>query len=247
MQIRPSVPVEVATDGSLTQAGAPLGKLEVMDFPSGALLNRVPRCSVRSIRSKPESPCRLLRYTRGLPSRQRFEPEAAARLIVLTRQFESLQRAMTIGAEMNRKRSIDQARESVLKGDQCMIRALYSAASGMTAQQLNVDNIAHNLANANTVGFKDPAHAVSGSALSEYVQPGLPLAASQTMVPTGLQIGLGSRPRRTRSSSRRATFQTDNPLDHGDPGQGILSGPPALANSPTLAPAIFTWTATATW
>ena len=31
-----------------------------------------------------------------------------------------------------------------------MIRALYSAASGMTAQQLNVDNIAHNLANANT-------------------------------------------------------------------------------------------------
>ena len=35
-----------------------------------------------------------------------------------------------------------------------MIRALYSAASGMTAQQLNVDNIAHNLANANTVGFK---------------------------------------------------------------------------------------------
>ena len=35
-----------------------------------------------------------------------------------------------------------------------MIRALYSAASGMTAQQLNVDNIAHNLANANTVGYK---------------------------------------------------------------------------------------------
>ncbi|MEB3088284.1 flagellar basal body protein, partial [Parvimonas sp. D4] len=31
-----------------------------------------------------------------------------------------------------------------------MIRALYSAASGMTAQQMNVDNIAHNLANANT-------------------------------------------------------------------------------------------------
>src|SRR2546421_209194 len=35
-----------------------------------------------------------------------------------------------------------------------MIRALYSAASGMNAQQLNVDNIAHNLANANTAGFK---------------------------------------------------------------------------------------------
>jgi len=35
-----------------------------------------------------------------------------------------------------------------------MIRALYSAASGMTAQQLNVDNIANNLANANTTGYK---------------------------------------------------------------------------------------------
>jgi len=35
-----------------------------------------------------------------------------------------------------------------------MIRALYSAASGMTAQQLNVDNIANNLANASTTGYK---------------------------------------------------------------------------------------------
>ena len=35
-----------------------------------------------------------------------------------------------------------------------MLRALYSAASGMAAQQTNVENIAHNLANANTVGFK---------------------------------------------------------------------------------------------
>ena len=35
-----------------------------------------------------------------------------------------------------------------------MIRALYSAASGMTAQQLNVDNIANNLANSNTAGYK---------------------------------------------------------------------------------------------
>ncbi len=35
-----------------------------------------------------------------------------------------------------------------------MIRALYSAASGMNAQQMNVDNIANNLANANTTGYK---------------------------------------------------------------------------------------------
>jgi flagellar basal-body rod protein FlgG len=35
-----------------------------------------------------------------------------------------------------------------------MIRALFSAGSGMSAQQMNVDNIANNLANANTTGFK---------------------------------------------------------------------------------------------
>ncbi len=35
-----------------------------------------------------------------------------------------------------------------------MIRALYTAASGMNAQQTNIDNIAHNLANVNTTGFK---------------------------------------------------------------------------------------------
>ena len=35
-----------------------------------------------------------------------------------------------------------------------MIRALFSAASGMVAQQLNIDNVANNLANANTTGFK---------------------------------------------------------------------------------------------
>ena len=35
-----------------------------------------------------------------------------------------------------------------------MIRALYSAGSGMTAQQMNIDSIANNLANENTVGFK---------------------------------------------------------------------------------------------
>ncbi|MGH9592020.1 MAG: flagellar basal body protein, partial [Bryobacteraceae bacterium] len=35
-----------------------------------------------------------------------------------------------------------------------MIRAMYSAASGMNAQQMSIDNIANNLANANTTGFK---------------------------------------------------------------------------------------------
>ena len=60
-----------------------------------------------------------------------------------------------------------------------MIRSLYSAASGMTAQQLNVDNIAHNLANANTVGFKARRAQFQDLLYHSMVQPGA-AAGSQT-------------------------------------------------------------------
>ena len=53
-----------------------------------------------------------------------------------------------------------------------MIRALYSAASGMTAQQMNVDNIAHNLANANTVGFKMRRTQFQDLLYQSLIQPG---------------------------------------------------------------------------
>ena len=85
-----------------------------------------------------------------------------------------------------------------------MIRALFSAASGMTAQQLNVDNIAHNLANSNTTGFKARHAQFQDLLYQNIVQPGAS-AGQQTVVPTGLQVGLGTAHlRRTKSSSRRA-------------------------------------------
>ena len=73
-----------------------------------------------------------------------------------------------------------------------MIRALYSAASGMSAQQLNVDNIAHNLANANTSGFKARRAQFQDLMYQNLVQPGS-ASGQQTTVPTGLQLGLGAR------------------------------------------------------
>ncbi|MEJ7606022.1 MAG: flagellar hook-basal body complex protein [Bryobacteraceae bacterium] len=73
-----------------------------------------------------------------------------------------------------------------------MIRALYSAASGMTAQQINVDNIAHNLANANTAGFKMRRAQFQDLLYQNLVTPGSS-AGQQTVVPTGLQLGLGTR------------------------------------------------------
>jgi flagellar basal-body rod protein FlgG len=103
-----------------------------------------------------------------------------------------------------------------------MIRALYSAASGMTAQQMNVDNIAHNLANANTAGFKARRAQFQDLMYQTVVQPGS-ASGQQTTVPTGLQLGLG-----TRTSSNEILFtqgsfaQTDNPLDMVIQGKGFF-------------------------
>ncbi len=103
-----------------------------------------------------------------------------------------------------------------------MIRALFSAASGMSAQQLNVDNIAHNLANANTAGFKARRAQFQDLMYQNLVQPGAS-AGQQTVVPTGLQLGLG-----TRASSNEIVFtqgdfsQTNNPLDLVIQGRGFF-------------------------
>jgi flagellar basal-body rod protein FlgG len=103
-----------------------------------------------------------------------------------------------------------------------MIRALYSAASGMTAQQLNIDNIANNLANANTVGFKSRRAQFQDLMYQSIVQPGAQ-AGTATVVPTGLQLGLG-----TRAASNEIIFSqgdftnTNNPLDMVIQGRGFF-------------------------
>ncbi len=103
-----------------------------------------------------------------------------------------------------------------------MIRALYSAATGMTAQQMNVDNIAHNLANANTAGYKMRRTEFNDLMYQNMVQPGN-ASSSQTVVPAGLQIGLGVRPVSNEIIQSQGNFaQTDNPLDMAIQGKGFF-------------------------
>lgn len=103
-----------------------------------------------------------------------------------------------------------------------MIRALYSAASGMTAQQLNIDNIANNLANANSAGYKSRRAQFQDLLYQNMVTPGSS-AGQATVVPTGLQLGLG-----TRAASNEIIFQqgdfaaTNNPLDLVIQGRGFF-------------------------
>ena len=103
-----------------------------------------------------------------------------------------------------------------------MIRALYSAASGMTAQQLNVDNIANNLANANTAGYKMRRAQFEDLIYQNMIQPGA-AAGQQTTVPAGLQLGLGTRAASNEIIFTQGAFsQTNNPLDMVIQGKGFF-------------------------
>jgi flagellar basal-body rod protein FlgG len=103
-----------------------------------------------------------------------------------------------------------------------MIRALYTAASGMNAQQMNIDNIANNLANSTTNGFKMRRAQFQDLLYQTHIQPGAS-AGSQTIVPSGLQIGLGTRPASNEIIFSQGSFtETDNPLDLAIQGNGFF-------------------------
>src|ERR1700761_8498504 len=103
-----------------------------------------------------------------------------------------------------------------------MVRALYTAASGMTAQQLNVDNIANNLANANTAGFKMRRSQFEDLIYQSMVQPGAS-AGQQTTVPVGLQLGLGTRAAGNDIILTQSSLSsTGNSLDLAIQGRGFF-------------------------
>jgi len=103
-----------------------------------------------------------------------------------------------------------------------VIRALYSSASGMQAQQLNLDAISNNLANVNTAGFKRTRVDFQDLLYQTLRTPGS--AGSQgTTIPTGIQVGHGTRPVATQRMFSQGDFQqTENPLDLVVEGAGFF-------------------------
>lgn len=103
-----------------------------------------------------------------------------------------------------------------------MMRSLWAAATGMTAQQLNVDTIAHNLANVNTAGFKRVRVDFQDLMYQTLRMPGSP-ATESVQLPTGIQVGLGTRPAATVKNFQQGVFeQTGNPLDVVIEGNGFF-------------------------
>lgn len=103
-----------------------------------------------------------------------------------------------------------------------MLRALKTAALGMTAQQLNVDVIANNLANVNTTGYKKSTIEFQ-DLLYETMQAGRRDGRKGHENPSKIQIGLGNRPISTfRSFSQGTIAETGNPLDLAISGKGFI-------------------------
>ena len=102
-----------------------------------------------------------------------------------------------------------------------MIRALYTAASGMSAQQMNLDTIANNLANSSTTGFRQLRMEFQDMVYQNMVTPGA--AQSQSTVSAGLQIGLGTKPVATEVINTEGSLnETDNQYDVAISGSGFF-------------------------
>jgi flagellar basal-body rod protein FlgG len=103
-----------------------------------------------------------------------------------------------------------------------MIRALYTAASGMNAQQQNIDNVAHNLANVNTTGFKKSRVEFEDLVYQQIKAAGTP-TSQEAEAPVGLETGLGARAVATaRNFSTGNLRATNNPLDLAIEGSGFF-------------------------
>ncbi|HSK09651.1 MAG TPA: flagellar basal-body rod protein FlgG [Vicinamibacterales bacterium] len=103
-----------------------------------------------------------------------------------------------------------------------MIRALYIAASGMNAQQANIDNIAHNLANVNTTGFKRSRVEFADLVYQRSKAAGSPTATSGES-PVGIETGLGTRLVATARDFAPGNMRpTSGPLDLAIQGNGFF-------------------------
>ena len=102
------------------------------------------------------------------------------------------------------------------------MRSLWTSTTGMSAQNLNMDVIANNLANVSTTGFKKSRADFQDLLYQIMKVPGSPTSAD-TRSPTGIQVGLGVKPAAvTKVFTEGDIVQTENPLDVAIEGSGFF-------------------------
>jgi flagellar basal-body rod protein FlgG len=103
------------------------------------------------------------------------------------------------------------------------MQALRTAATGMAAQQLNVEVISNNIANMNTVGFKRQSAVFEDLLYQTYEQPGAQSSDQGNVVPTGVQIGAGVKAGSVYRITGQGTLtNTGNTFDLAINGQGYF-------------------------
>ncbi len=104
-----------------------------------------------------------------------------------------------------------------------MMRSLDIGATGMLAQQTNVDVISNNIANMTTTGYKRRRAAFQDLIYQNIDRPGSTSSDAGTTVPTGIQLGLGVRTGGVyREHGQGALRITENPLDLAITGKGFF-------------------------
>ncbi len=103
-----------------------------------------------------------------------------------------------------------------------MMRSLWISKTGMEAQQLQLDTISHNLANVATNGYKR-SNAVFEDLMYQNLRQAGSATSDQTQLPTGLQVGLGTRAVATaRNYAQGSLAQTSRDLDVAINGNGFF-------------------------
>ena len=103
------------------------------------------------------------------------------------------------------------------------MRALRTAASGMAAQQLNVEVISNNIANMNTIGFKRQRAEFQDLMYQNVERMGAQSSRAGTVVPTGVQVGLGVKSGSVYRITEQGTpSRTDNQYDVAIDGKGYF-------------------------
>lgn len=103
-----------------------------------------------------------------------------------------------------------------------MIRSLYTAATGMSAQQLQIDTTSNNISNVNTIGYKKQ-RAEFADLMYQVMEYAGTSTSSTTQSPTGIEVGLGARPTAiTKMYLEGNLKETGNNLDLAITGQGFF-------------------------
>ena len=103
------------------------------------------------------------------------------------------------------------------------MKALQIAASGMAAQQMRVDVISHNLANMSTTGYNARRADFADLHYQQLARPGTVTSSSGSILPTGIQVGLGVRPTAVSSIiAQGVLLQTGQELDVAIDGPGYI-------------------------